>query len=62
MPKRVKKWRRIKLHETNELGEQTVEEGGWEEFYDYIFPEDKVEGQNLKKILSLASKWKKEGT
>ena len=44
----------------NNLGEEITEEGGWEEYYDYIFPEDKNEGQNLSKILSLASKWKKE--
>lgn len=58
-PKKVKKRRRIKLAETNELGEEIVEEGGWEEFYDYIFPEDKSEGPNFTKILSIASKWKK---
>lgn len=53
MPKRVKKWRKIKLVESTETGEQEVtEEGGWEEFYDFVFPEEQ-KSQKLK-ILEIA--------
>lgn len=62
MPKKVKKRRWIKVTETNDNGEEIVEEGGWEEFYDYIFPEDKNEGHSFTKILSMASKWKNENS
>ena len=47
LPKRVKKRRKV----------QAGEEVGWEEFFDYIFPEDKAQGKNLK-ILEMAHKWK----
>lgn len=47
LPKRVKKRRKV----------QAGEEEGWEEFYDYIFPEDKAQVRNLK-ILEMAHKWK----
>jgi crooked neck len=38
------------------------EDAGWEEYYDYLFPDDQVGEQkkNLK-ILELAHKWKKGG-
>ena len=36
-----------------------TEEGGWEEFFDYVFPEDAKDTQKLK-ILEIAKKWKKE--
>ena len=32
---------------------------GWEEYYDYIFPDDQAQSKNLK-ILELAHKWKKQ--
>lgn len=34
-------------------------EEGWEEFYDYIFPEDEAEKPNLK-LLASAKAWKKK--
>lgn len=45
MPKRVKKRRE--------------QEEGWEEYYDYIFPDDQAETRNIK-ILELAHKWKND--
>ncbi|XP_035226958.1 crooked neck-like protein 1, partial [Stegodyphus dumicola] len=50
LPKKVKKRRKI----MNEDGT----EGGWEEYYDYIFPSDEVAKPHLK-LLELAKKWKK---
>eukprot|EP01017_Pseudomicrothorax_dubius_P026482 TRINITY_DN2958_c0_g1_i12.p2 TRINITY_DN2958_c0_g1~~TRINITY_DN2958_c0_g1_i12.p2 ORF type:complete len:266 (+),score=98.56 TRINITY_DN2958_c0_g1_i12:1196-1993(+) len=59
MPKRVKKQRRIKLATTEDQPEgQGEEEGGWEEYYDYIFPDDPSGFKNLK-ILQKALQWKK---
>jgi len=46
MPKRVKK--RRKLEE---------EDDAFEEFYDYIFPDDQAQSKNIK-ILQNAQKWK----
>jgi len=59
MPKRVKKRRRIKLIYNNQQeGDQNKEEeGGWEEFYDYIFPDDESNKRSLK-IIEMAHKWK----
>ncbi|KAI5609422.1 crooked neck-like protein 1, partial [Silurus asotus] len=51
MPKQVKKRRKL-----------TAEDGtdaGWEEYYDYIFPEDAANQPNLK-LLSMAKMWKKQ--
>lgn len=49
MPRRIKK-KRMK-HDTN------GSELGWEEFYDYHFPDEKSAASNLK-ILEMAAKWK----
>ena len=46
LPKRVKKRRQL-------------ENEGFEEYYDYIFPDDQGAAKNLK-ILQLAHKWKKD--
>ena len=32
---------------------------GWEEYYDYIFPDDETKQGNLK-ILEMAHKWKQQ--
>jgi len=53
MPKRVKRKRQI----TGDDGEAA----GWEEFYDYIFPEEEAKKPSLK-ILEMAHKWKKQKT
>ncbi|KAJ3191142.1 Crooked neck-like protein 1 [Irineochytrium annulatum] len=54
MPKAVKKRRRIETAD----GEDA--QGGWEEYYDYIFPDDETERPNLK-LLELAHAWKERG-
>ena len=46
MPKRVKKRRKL-----------DDEEDGFEEYYDYIFPDDQSQSKNIK-ILQNAMKWK----
>ena len=51
MPKRVKKRRRVEDEDGNETG-------GWEEYFDYIFPEDEGAKPNLK-LLAMAKMWKK---
>ncbi|KAJ8275018.1 hypothetical protein COCON_G00096430 [Conger conger] len=51
LPEKVKKRRKL-----------TAEDGsdaGWEEYYDYIFPEDAANQPNLK-LLAMAKMWKKE--
>ncbi|MCI4389619.1 hypothetical protein PGIGA_G00100110 [Pangasianodon gigas] len=51
MPEKVKKRRKL-----------TAEDGsdaGWEEYYDYIFPEDAANQPNLK-LLAMAKMWKKQ--
>jgi len=51
MPRRVKKKRMRTDDDGNELG--------WEEYFDYHFPDDEgADGNNLK-ILEMAAKWKK---
>jgi crooked neck len=45
MPRVVKKRRRIE------------EDGSWEEYYDYIFPDDEVDKPNFK-LLEMAHQWK----
>ena len=53
MPKRVKKRRKIE-------GEENMgEAAGWEEYFDYIFPEDEGAKPNLK-LLAMAKMWKKQ--
>ena len=51
MPKSVKKRRRL----MDEYGEPS----GWEEYYDYIFPDDEEEKPSLK-LLEMAHLWKQK--
>lgn len=51
MPRRVKKRQKI-------VSETGIEEG-WEEIFDYIFPEDEMARPNLK-LLAAAKNWKKK--
>jgi crooked neck len=51
MPKSVKKRRRL----MDEYGEPS----GWEEYYDYIFPDDEDEKPSLK-LLEMAHLWKQK--
>lgn len=73
LPKRVKKRRKVKVVETTtdpaastdqtmtDITGATDTEAGWEEYYDYIFPEDEASGQKRSlKILEIAHKWKKD--
>lgn len=53
MPKKVKKRRKI----TNDDGS----DGGWEEYVDYIFPDDDSVKPHMR-LLELAKKWKKQIT
>lgn len=50
MPRRVKKRQKI-------VSETGIDEG-WEEVFDYIFPEDEMARPNLK-LLAAAKNWKK---
>lgn len=55
MPKKVKRRR--------QLDTEGLEGGaGWEEYYDYVFPDDTNDQQQTKglKILEMAHKWKQE--
>lgn len=52
MPKRLKKRRPI-------LGESGSNEG-WEEYYDYVYPDDAKSSKGLK-LLEIAQKWKRTG-
>ena len=65
-PKRVKKRRKVKVAaekpQDREDGAEPMQdtEDGWEEYYDYIFPEDEAAsgaGRNMK-LLQMAAKWK----
>merc|ERR1711993_163807 len=56
MPKRVKKRRRIQ--EDEDAPGVAADAGGWEEYFDYIFPEDQGAKPNLK-LLAMAKMWKK---
>jgi len=46
------------------LNEQDAEMAGWEEYYDYVFPEDEQSGKSKSarnlKLLEMARRWKKE--
>jgi len=53
MPKMVKKKR--------PLGGNDGEQVGWEEYFDYIYPEEEAKAPSLK-ILEMAHKWKKQKT
>eukprot|EP01022_Parablepharisma_sp_SALTPOND_P033026 TRINITY_DN88064_c2_g1_i1.p1 TRINITY_DN88064_c2_g1~~TRINITY_DN88064_c2_g1_i1.p1 ORF type:complete len:825 (-),score=106.77 TRINITY_DN88064_c2_g1_i1:1366-3840(-) len=57
MPKRIKKRRKVTTM-AEEPGKEG-EEAGWEEYFDYIFPDDQGEKRNLK-ILEMAYKWKEQ--
>ncbi|XP_002125953.2 crooked neck-like protein 1 [Ciona intestinalis] len=48
-PKRVKKRKKVSTN--------TGVDAGWEEYYDYIFPEEEQEQPNLK-LLAMAKQWK----
>merc|ERR1719367_2768751 len=54
LPKRVKKRRKIE-------SEDPDIDGQWEEYFDYIFPEDEGAKPNLK-LLAMAKMWKKNKT
>ena len=57
MPKRIKKRRKIEVDEDAPgYGDNA---GGWEEYFDYIFPEDESAKPNLK-LLAMAKMWKKQ--
>lgn len=51
MPRRVKRRQKI-------ISEAGIEEG-WEEVFDYIFPEDEMVKPNLK-LLAAAKQWRKQ--
>ena len=57
MPKRVK--RRRKAATTTSAVDAGADDGGWEEYFDYIFPEDENARPNLK-LLAMAKMWKKQ--
>ena len=50
MPRKVKKRRKAVTEDGTDAG--------WEEYYDYIFPDDEVAAPSLK-LLALAKQWKK---
>merc|ERR1719452_15766 len=51
MPRRGKKRRKIEAEDGSDQG--------WEEYFDYIFPEDEAAKPNLK-LLAMAKMWKKK--
>jgi len=51
MPRRVKKRRKVEAEDGSDQG--------WEEYFDYIFPEDEAAKPNLK-LLAMAKMWKKK--
>uniref|UniRef100_A0A8C5MXQ0 Crooked neck-like protein 1 n=1 Tax=Leptobrachium leishanense TaxID=445787 RepID=A0A8C5MXQ0_9ANUR len=53
MPEKVKKRRKLQAEDGSDAG--------WEEYYDYIFPEDAANQPNLK-LLAMAKLWKKQQT
>lgn len=52
LPRRIKRKRMRKDDEGNDLG--------WEEYFDYQFPDDDDEGASNLKILEMAAKWKQQ--
>jgi len=50
-PKRIKKKRQVRTDDGTEAG--------WEEYYEYVFPDERGGAPNLK-ILEMAHKWKKQ--
>jgi len=53
LPKRIKKKRALE--------DESGEAAGWEEYFDYIFPEEEAKAPSLK-ILEMARAWKKQKT
>ena len=51
MPKKVKKRRRVQREDGSE--------GGWEEYWDYVFPDDTANAPALK-LLEMARMWKEK--
>merc|ERR1719435_247746 len=51
LPRRVKKRRKVEAEDGSDQG--------WEEYFDYIFPEDEAAKPNLK-LLAMAKMWKKK--
>ncbi|CAI9717781.1 neck 1 [Octopus vulgaris] len=51
MPQKIKKRRKIESEDGSHAG--------WEEYYDYIFPEEEASQPNLK-LLAMAKKWKQK--
>ncbi|MGH0137709.1 UNVERIFIED_CONTAM: hypothetical protein FKN15_036572 [Acipenser sinensis] len=51
LPEKVKKRRKLQAEDGSDAG--------WEEYYDYIFPEDSANQPNLK-LLAMAKMWKKQ--
>ncbi|XP_041109699.1 crooked neck-like protein 1 [Polyodon spathula] len=51
LPQKVKKRRKLQAEDGSDAG--------WEEYYDYIFPEDSANQPNLK-LLAMAKMWKKQ--
>ncbi len=51
LPRKIKKRRMVTGEDGQELG--------WEEYYDFIFPDDQAAPTNLK-ILEMAQKWKQQ--
>ena len=51
MPRKIKKRRKVQSEET--------EDAGWEEYFDYIFPDDENNQPNLK-LLQMAKMWKQK--
>lgn len=52
LPNKVKKKRKIPTDDGSDIG--------WEEYYDYIFPEDQTRGSGNLKLLAMARAWKKQ--
>jgi crooked neck len=52
LPRRVKRKRMRKDDDGNDLG--------WEEYFDYQFPDDDDQGASNLKILEMATKWKRQ--
>ena len=57
MPKRVKK--RRKIEQDSDAPGVSGDSGGWEEYFDYIFPEDEGAKPGLK-LLEKAKEWKRK--
>ena len=54
MPKRIKKKRKITV-----MNDGVEEDAGFEEYYDYIFPDDDSAVKNMK-IFEVARMWKEK--